>query len=117
MVLSAFQMPVSVTLSARVGGRGCGPGDCCCFRVSHEVSLQVEGTGGRGQVVLESGLKNARFLHELKDPVIIFFLLCTAKKRKLLTTWQHWLVYVDVQRTQRRTQYVALAFRERSCLR
>ncbi|KFO85109.1 Protein SFI1, partial [Buceros rhinoceros silvestris] len=40
-----------------------------------------------------------------------------ARKQKLLTTWQRWLVYVDVQRTERRMQYVALAFRERSCLR
>ncbi|XP_074743325.1 protein SFI1 homolog isoform X7 [Strix uralensis] len=40
-----------------------------------------------------------------------------AKKQKLLRTWQHWLVYVDVQRTKHAMHSVALAFRERSCLR
>lgn len=45
------------------------------------------------------------------------FLLCTAKKQKLLRTWQHWLIYVDVQRTKQSMHTVALAFRERSCLR
>uniref|UniRef100_A0A8C9FB38 SFI1 centrin binding protein n=1 Tax=Pavo cristatus TaxID=9049 RepID=A0A8C9FB38_PAVCR len=45
------------------------------------------------------------------------FLFCTAKKQKLLRTWQHWLSYVDAQRTKQRMQAVALAFRERSHLR
>ncbi|XP_025930921.1 protein SFI1 homolog isoform X2 [Apteryx rowi] len=40
-----------------------------------------------------------------------------ANKQKLLWTWQHWLIYVDVRRTKHRMQSVALAFRERSCLR
>ncbi|NXJ82520.1 SFI1 protein, partial [Trogon melanurus] len=40
-----------------------------------------------------------------------------AKMQKLLRTWQCWLVYVDVQRTKHGMQSVALAFRERSCLR
>uniref|UniRef100_A0A8C7EBY5 SFI1 centrin binding protein n=1 Tax=Nothoprocta perdicaria TaxID=30464 RepID=A0A8C7EBY5_NOTPE len=44
-------------------------------------------------------------------------LLCTANKQKLLWTWQRWLIYVDVRRTKHRMQAVALAFRERSCLR
>nr|XP_009685741.1 PREDICTED: protein SFI1 homolog isoform X3 [Struthio camelus australis] len=40
-----------------------------------------------------------------------------ANQQKLLWTWQRWLVYVDVRRTKHRMQSVALAFRERSCLR
>ncbi|NWI12087.1 SFI1 protein, partial [Crypturellus soui] len=40
-----------------------------------------------------------------------------ANKQKLLWTWRHWLIYVDVRRTKHRMQAVALAFRERSCLR
>ncbi|NXC45907.1 SFI1 protein, partial [Penelope pileata] len=40
-----------------------------------------------------------------------------AKKQKLLRTWQHWLIYVEVQRTKQRMQTVALAFREGTCLR
>ncbi|NXN19327.1 SFI1 protein, partial [Indicator maculatus] len=40
-----------------------------------------------------------------------------AKKQALLRTWQCWLVYVGVQRTKCGMQCVALAFRERSCLR
>ncbi|NXY19534.1 SFI1 protein, partial [Atrichornis clamosus] len=40
-----------------------------------------------------------------------------AKKQNMLRTWQRWLVYVDVQRTKHGMQSVALAFRERSCLR
>ncbi|NXT77199.1 SFI1 protein, partial [Zapornia atra] len=40
-----------------------------------------------------------------------------AKKQTLFRTWQSWLVYVAVRRTKHEMQSVALAFRERSCLR
>ncbi|XP_062446424.1 protein SFI1 homolog isoform X2 [Rhea pennata] len=40
-----------------------------------------------------------------------------ANKQKLLWTWQRWLIYVDVRRTKYEMQSVALAFRNRNCLR
>ncbi|KGL74590.1 Protein SFI1, partial [Tinamus guttatus] len=40
-----------------------------------------------------------------------------ANKQKLRWTWLRWLIYVDIRRTKHSMQAVALAFRERSCLR
>uniref|UniRef100_A0A8C3EFU2 Uncharacterized protein n=1 Tax=Corvus moneduloides TaxID=1196302 RepID=A0A8C3EFU2_CORMO len=67
----------------------------------------------RGRSAME-WLRCARFPCELK---MLPFLSYTAKKQAMLRTWQHWLVYVGVQRTKHGMQSVALAFRERSCLR
>ncbi|XP_021268867.1 protein SFI1 homolog isoform X2 [Numida meleagris] len=53
----------------------------------------------RAYVCQQQGKRNKYYVAESR-----------ARKQKLLSTWQHWLIYVDVQRTKQRMQSVAVAF-------